>query len=270
VSPLPDPTERFSDRAADYALYRPDYPPAAVSAILEDLVGAAQLTAADVGAGTGIASRLLAERGVRVLAVEPNAAMREAAAPHPRVEYRVGTAEATGLAAASVDLVLCAQAFHWFDAQRALAEFRRILRPGGRLAILWNERREDDAFTGAYSRLVAEMAPDRTEASREGLLADLLRGGFRDVQCLEFDHEQRLTADGLAGRALSASYMPRQGPQSEDLRRRLRALHDQYADGSGAVKLLYRTVLWRARSREASRIHVAERHEGPRPVKEET
>jgi SAM-dependent methyltransferase len=217
-----------------------------VTAILEGLGDPCLLTAGDVGAGTGIASRLLAARGARVLAVEPNAAMREAATPHPRVEYLAGTAEGTGLAAASVDLVLCAQSFHWFHAATALSEFRRILRPRGRLAILWNERREDDAFTGAYSRLVAQVAPDRTEARREGLAGDLLGAGFAQVERLEFEHGQRLTADGLVGRALSASYMPRRGPQSEDLQRRLRALHAEYADVSGQVGLLYRTVLHRA------------------------
>src|SRR5262245_49009958 len=93
-----DPTGRFTQRADDYAVYRPTYPAAAIDAILDGLGAPARLVAADVGAGTGIASRLLAERGVRVLAVEPNAAMRAVAAAHPRVEAHVGTAEATGLA----------------------------------------------------------------------------------------------------------------------------------------------------------------------------
>ena len=83
--------------------------------------------AADVGAGTGISARLLGDRGVRVMAVEPGDAMRAAAAPHPNVRGSVGTAEATGLAPASLDLVLCAQSFHWFRAADALTEFARIL-----------------------------------------------------------------------------------------------------------------------------------------------
>ena len=249
-------TERFTDRAGDYVRFRPDYPAAAVTAILEGLGDPSLLAAADIGAGTGIASRLLAERGVRVVAVEPNAAMREAAAPHPRVEYRDGTAERTGLAAASVDLIVCAQSFHWFDPERALTELRRVLRPGGRLAILWNERREGDAFTGAYSRLVAEVAPDRTEARRDGLAPDLLHGGFSEVRCLELAHGQRLTAEGLVGRALSASYMPRRGEESTDLRRRLRELHARFAEGSGEVRLIYRTVLHRARLGEARAVRL--------------
>ena len=145
-----NPTGRFSDHAEDYRRYRPDYPAAALNAILEGLGDPAELEAADVGAGTGIASRQLAAHGVRVLAVEPNAEMRAAAIPHPGIEWRAGTAEATGLDSGIVGLVLCAQAFHWFRAQQALAEFSRILRPGGRLALMWNSRDRADPLTRAY------------------------------------------------------------------------------------------------------------------------
>ncbi|MGH2570868.1 MAG: class I SAM-dependent methyltransferase, partial [bacterium] len=130
-----DPRGRFTDRAADYVRYRPDYPAAAIDHVLNGLGDPSRLTAADVGAGTGISSRLLAERGTRAVAIEPNAAMRAAAEPHPRVEWRDGTAEDTRLAAASMDLVLCAQAFHWFRQEEAVAEFARVLRPRGRLVV---------------------------------------------------------------------------------------------------------------------------------------
>jgi ubiquinone/menaquinone biosynthesis C-methylase UbiE len=102
--------ERFSDRATDYAKYRPSYPATAIDRILEGLNN--PLVAADIGAGTGISSRLLAERGVRVLEIEPNADMRQAAAPHPLVKFYDSTAEKTGIADASIDLVTCFQSFH--------------------------------------------------------------------------------------------------------------------------------------------------------------
>src|SRR2546425_13350376 len=92
-----DPTGRFSDRAADYVLYHPAYPAAAIDAILSEWRDPSPLVAADVGAGTGISARQLADRGPRVMAVEPNAAMRAAAEPHPRGSWPVGFAEATGL-----------------------------------------------------------------------------------------------------------------------------------------------------------------------------
>lgn len=107
-----DTVSRFDDRAQDYVKYRPGYPAAAISAIVGGLGPAEQLRAADIGAGTGISARLLADRGVHVIAVEPGEVMRAAAAPHPRVEWTSGTAHATGLAPESMDLVLCAQAFH--------------------------------------------------------------------------------------------------------------------------------------------------------------
>src|SRR4051812_29902068 len=132
-----NPTERFSDRARDYVRFRPSYPSEAIDEVLRGLP--AGIVCADVGAGTGISARLVADRGVKVIAVEPNAAMRGAATPHELVEWRAGTAEATGLGTAAVDLVVCAQAFHWFDPARALEEFHRILRPGGRVALMWND-----------------------------------------------------------------------------------------------------------------------------------
>ncbi|WP_245817334.1 class I SAM-dependent methyltransferase [Hydrococcus rivularis] len=136
-----NPLARFSGRAADYANYRPSYPKEAIEKILEGLDSSSQLLAADVGAGTGIASRLLADQGVRVFAIEPNDEMRQAASPHPLVEFRKGTAENTTLPKASVDLVASFQAFHWFDPALTLLEFRRILKPTGRLALVWNDIR---------------------------------------------------------------------------------------------------------------------------------
>ena len=118
-----DTVGRFSDRAADYVKYRPSYPDRAIETILAGLSPRDDLVVADVGAGTGISARLLGDRGARVLAIEPGDEMRRAAAPHPRVSWVVGTAEATSLTSASVDVVLCAQSFHWFDQPKALVEF---------------------------------------------------------------------------------------------------------------------------------------------------
>jgi ubiquinone/menaquinone biosynthesis C-methylase UbiE len=110
-----NPLSRFSDRVADYVKYRPSYPAAAIAIILAGLGNSAQLIAADIGAGTGISSRLLAERGISVIAIEPNTEMRQAAESHKLVEVREGTAEVTNLPDASVDLVTCFQSFHWFN-----------------------------------------------------------------------------------------------------------------------------------------------------------
>jgi SAM-dependent methyltransferase len=242
-----DPTGRFSPRARDYARARPDYPREAVAAILDGLGPPAALVAADIGAGTGIASRLLADEGVNILAIEPNAAMRAAFTAHPRVVLRDATAEATGLPDAHVDLVVCAQAFHWFEPIAALREFRRILRPGGRLALMWNERDDRDAFTAAYTTLLrGAVGGDPTEARREGLGEHLAAARFGDVRDLAFAHRQGLTADALVARADSASYVPREGPARDALVAGLRDLHARFADADGRAWLVYETHVHRA------------------------
>ena len=242
-----DPTGRFSDRAADYARHRPAYPPAALDALLEGLGNPALLVAADVGAGTGISARALADRGPRVFAVEPNRAMREAAAPHPRVTWVDATAERTGLADAGVDVVLCAQSFHWFEPAATLAEFLRILRPGGRVGLLWNERDPTEPESAEYSRLLVEAAGHHPASSRHVRPEPLLASNrFRDVRRLEFPHAQVLDEEGLVGRALSASYAPKSGPAHEGLVRGLRALFARFTGPAGTVRIAYRTSLYLA------------------------
>ncbi len=240
-----DPTRRFADRARDYVKFRPDYPEAAIDAILAGLGPASSLTTADVGAGTGIATRQLAARGVHVIALEPNPAMREAAAAHPHVVWRDGTAEATGLAAESVDLVVCAQAFHWFRQSEAIAEFHRILRAGGRLALMWNSRDVRHPLTRAYVEAIHAVNGEHP-AERRGLEPGVVDGDgrFSPPRLETFEHHQRLDRSGLIGRAASASYVPKEGPRFEDLSRRLEGLFDRHRDELGVVQLRYVTQLY--------------------------
>jgi SAM-dependent methyltransferase len=242
-----DTVARFDDRAGDYVRYRPGYPSAAIDAILEGLGEPSRLIAADVGAGTGISARLLADRGVDVIAVEPGERMRTAADAHPRVRWVAGRADATGLRSASVNQVLCAQAFHWFQTIAAARELGRILRSGGRLAIMWNRRSRTDPFTAGYRQAIAdvggesahETAPfDRAVIDSTGLFSPLER--------LAFPNAQRLDFDGLLGRARSASYVPKTGKAGERLVALLRDLHARHADTNGIVTLVYETELFRA------------------------
>jgi SAM-dependent methyltransferase len=241
-----DPTRRFSDRAADYMKHRPDYPAAAIDCILEGLPN--ETLVADVGAGTGISARQIADRGVSVIAIEPNREMRDAATPHPRVTWREGTAEATGLESGSVDLVLCAQAFHWFRQAGALAEFHRVLRPGGRLALMWNTRSRIDPLTRGYIAAIREVNGEHP-AEKRTLDPEVLggMGGFTPLERHAFDHAQALDRDGLIGRATSASYVPKRGESFDQLVRLLDALHAHYRDAAGRVVLRYVTEVWLAR-----------------------
>jgi SAM-dependent methyltransferase len=245
-----DPTGRFSTRAADYAKYRPTYPAATLDAILSGLRPPATLLAADMGAGTGISARALAERGVHVLAIEPNRAMRDEAEPHPRVSFIDATAERTGLPPGSIDLVLCAQSFHWFESGPALAEFKRILVPGGRVALVWNGRNRGDPVADEYDRLVREAATIPPSHLRQPAVgAALLAAGLSNVREVSAVGGQSLDLAGVIGRARSASYVPASGPAWERLEAGLRALHAARADASGRVFVAQSARAWLAETR---------------------
>jgi SAM-dependent methyltransferase len=245
-----NPVGRFSDRAADYVKFRPSYPSAAIDAILADLEAADRLRLADIGAGTGISSRLFADRGVRVTAVEPGAGMRSAAAPHAQVQWWDGRAEATGLPDASQDIVLSAQSFHWFRQLEALEECARILKARGRLAIMWNRRSRSDPFTAGYRQAILDVAGETTAEQMDFDPAVIDRSDqYGRVERLTFPNEQRLDFEGLVGRCHSASYVPKSGPAGERLIELLRALHARHADAAGSVTLVYETEVFRTQKR---------------------
>jgi ubiquinone/menaquinone biosynthesis C-methylase UbiE len=250
-----NPVGRFSGLADDYARHRPSYPDEAVRAVISRAnLGRASLLV-DVGCGTGISARLFAERGIQVIGIEPNSAMRRRAeatpcpaGPPPR--YRDGTAEATGLPDATAECVVAAQAFHWFDAGAALREFHRLLKPGGWVALLGYERDESDPFTEAVGD-VLRTSPDA--ATVEGPRAKAL-----DVLAAHplFSHYDRrmyrnaswLDVEGLKGRVFSASYAPRDDKGRAQWAAALDALFDQY-QMDGLVRLCYETTLHMARRR---------------------
>lgn len=245
--PCLDPAGRFSDRADDYRRHRPGYPALGLDAVLAGLGPPAQLIAADVGAGTGISSRLLAARGVSVIGVEPNPEMRQAAEPAAGLRWQSGTAEATGLPDASVGLVLCAQSFHWFRAPEALEEFHRILAPGGRLALMWNNRDRDDPLTRGYIEAIHLVNGEDPAEARPFDPEILPRSGRFSAPTVEwFANRQPLDRAGLLGRAISASYVPKEGPRFERLTELLEALWRRHRDPEGRVTLRYRTHVYRA------------------------
>jgi ubiquinone/menaquinone biosynthesis C-methylase UbiE len=236
--------ERFTGRADAYVAGRPGYPAAAIDVLFEGLGDPREVVAADLGAGTGISTRLLAERGATVLALEPNQAMREAAEPHARVEWLPGTAEATGLGEASIDLVTAFQAFHWFDHAPALREMVRILRPGGRAAVVYNERDERDPFTAAYGDLVRRYQTDETERRRaDGLAAFAAFEGWHAPRRVEVRNEHELDLDGVLARVRSTSYLPKTGALAQELEKAILALAAQHAR-DGRVVMVMRTIVF--------------------------
>ena len=242
-----DTVGRFSDRAADYVMYRPSYPKEAVRLTLEGLGRPEALMAVDVGAGTGISARLLGDEGVHVVAVEPGEVMRQAAARHRNVAWVSGRAEATGLRSDSFDLVLCAQAFHWFRADEALAEFARLLKTRKRLAILWNRRSKSDPLTAGYRQAIVDVGGEIADETRAFDPDAVTRSGlFSSPERSSFPNFQRLNIEGLIGRARSASYVPKSGPDGERLLELLRDLHARHADATGFVTMVYETEVFRS------------------------
>ena len=249
-----DAPGRFTERADDYVRGRPGYP----EPLFDALVEAARLRpgawVADVGAGTGLSSGPLLARGLRVVAVEPDQAMRTAALARlgARAGFRAvpGTAEATGLEAASVDLVLAAQAFHWFDPGRARAEFLRILRPAPgadpTVALVWNARRATGTpFLAAYEALLLRFGTDYREVGHRGVSAERLAGFFGAAPAhRRFENHQDLDLDGLRARLLSSSYVPAAGrPGHVEMLAELARIFHAHA-AAGRVRLDYDAELY--------------------------
>lgn len=245
---MKDPRERFTETAADYDRWRPGYPPE----LLDWLVGtcglAAGARAADVGCGTGISTRLLAARGFDVVGIDPNEAMLEKARARGGARYLRGEAARTGLPDAAFDLVAAAQAFHWFDVSSTLAEWRRILKPGGWAAAFWNERTKDTPFLRGYEALLRELSAEYPEVAGGGAALAALRGapGVRDWREARFPSSQSLDREGLLGRARSSSYVAHGVADRAAFERRLDELFRRHAE-DGRVEFRYEAVAacWR-------------------------
>jgi len=254
--------QRFTGLAAAYTRARPDYPREAFEAMTAGLPR--PIRAVDVGCGTGISTRRLADFADETTGVDPNREMLEAArrasadaaarsvgddgARTPAaIRWHAAPAESTGLASVSFELVLAAQAFHWFDPSKALGEFHRLLVPGGRVALLWNLRDDRDDTTRAYSAITVPEAKRNLDATslaaREDTgkpLAESRR--FRGYRRVEFTNEQRLDLAGVLDRAGSASYYPRSGPDRVAADARLNDLFSRESR-DGVLTLRYRVEL---------------------------
>ena len=242
-------THRFSDRVADYVKYRPDYPREMLTILQREAGLHKDWIVADMGSGTGISSILFLENGNTVYAVEPNREMRRAAemllTAQPKFISIDGTAERTTLPEGSVDLVFSAQAFHWFDPVPTKMEFERILKPGGKIALVWNQRDELDPMQQAYETLLAGLIEGYSNLSHRNLDAAGIAGFFAPNPMLhaEMPHRQIFDLEGLKGRLLSSSYAPKSGTVFELLMQGLERLFGEFQQ-DGRVEFKYRTNLY--------------------------
>jgi SAM-dependent methyltransferase len=237
----------FGAEAAAYERSRPSYPEAAVGVLVDQLELGAGVRVLDLAAGTGKMTRLLLATGADVVAVEPVAAMREQLRRGLGVEALEGAAEAIPLPDRSVDAVVVAQAFHWFDAPRALAEIARVLQPGGALALVWNERDETVPWVAELSRI---MHWDTRQPYRVGTdwrtVVDPV-GLFTPLQHRRFPHAHEIDVDLLLGRVVSTSYIAAMGPaERAPMLERVRAL---VAGFPPTFPLPYDTDVWWCRAR---------------------
>ncbi|WP_028610263.1 class I SAM-dependent methyltransferase [Paenibacillus harenae] len=246
-----DNKERFSNRVDTYAKYRPSYPKEAID-YLYDTAGLRQESEiADIGAGTGIFSKLLLERGSRVIAVEPNDAMREEAEKQlggePGFRALTGAAEATGLPDRSVDFIVCAQAFHWFDRSAAQAEFSRILKENGKAVLVWNSRlTHGTPFLEEYDRMLRTFGTDYAKVNHKNITKEILYPFFKKDKLCEarFAYRQICGLEELSGRMLSSSYTPLMGhPDYEPMMEELRGVFNRNQE-NGNVSLEYETELY--------------------------
>ena len=248
--PASNATSRFSDRVENYVRYRPGYPADVLEALRAECGLRPSHIVADVASGTGIWTRMLLENGNAVFGVEPNADMREAGerwlGDFPLFCSVDGKAEATTLPDHSVDVVTAAQAAHWFDRARTRRELARILRPGGWLILLWNERLIDTTpFLRAYEDLLLTYGTDYEEVRHERT-TDAVNEFFDPCpfRARTFPMRQKFDYAGLEGRLLSSSYAPGPGhPKHEPMLAALRDIFSEDAE-DGRVAFNYTTRVY--------------------------
>ena len=242
--------QRFSNRVANYVKYRPGYPPQVLELFKNEMGLTKDSVVADIGSGTGLSTKPFLENGNTVYGVEPNVAMREAAEEYLR-DFRNfvshdGTAENTNLDDASIDFVTASQAFHWFDPNKTRGEFIRILKPGGYIALIWNERQLDTTdFLREYEKLLIKHANDYEGVRHENIdqenLGEFFQTGYKRAT---FPNEQVFDFEGLLGRVLSSSYMPAEDePAFPALEKDLRAIFTNYAE-QDRIKVFYDTNIY--------------------------
>jgi len=214
-----DSKVRFSNRVSSYSKYRPSYPAESIECLFDGISFDSNFTVADVGAGTGILTELLLAKGVSVVAVEPNDAMRQYSDHcfnHLENYFSLsGSAEMTGLKTNSIDLITVAQAFHWFDTEEAKEEFRRILKSEGKIALIWNRRLFNGSdFMTQYEALLMSQIPEYNRVnhnnSSDALIGDFLGPGMKKFS---FENYQEFDLSGFKGRLQSSSYCPMKGEE---------------------------------------------------------
>ncbi len=244
-----DATSRFSNRVENYIRYRPGYPDEIMNRLRMETGLTGACIVADIGSGTGIFTEKFLKHGNTVYAVEPNFEMRSGAERllpgYPGFKSINGTAEATTLAAHSIDLIVAGQAFHWFDRDKARAEFGRILKSGGFVALVWNTRKtRTTPFLRKYERLLQAFSLDYQQVDHRNVTGESLESFFGSFRKFSFSNNQSLDLEAISGRLLSSSYAPLAGHLNfEPMMRELRQIFHEH-EIYGKVRIEYDTELY--------------------------
>jgi SAM-dependent methyltransferase len=241
--------ERFSNRVDDYVRYRPGYPPPILDVLREECGLTRESAIADAGSGTGILTKVFLENGNLVYGVEPNADMRKAAEAflkeYPRFCSVNGSAETTSLSDGSVDFVTAGQAFHWFDVKASRQEFLRILKPGGWVVVVANERVPDSPLQRDYEAVLREYGTDYDKVAATYPKYQQMKEFFDSIpfSAKSFPNVQVFDFEGLRGRLLSASYAPpKDHPNHEPMLAELKKIFDAHKQ-DGRVRFEYKTQI---------------------------
>lgn len=246
-------TDRFSDRVENYIKYRPGYPAEILDWLIEKTGFTSGSIVADIGSGTGISAEMFLKNGNKVYAVEPNKEMREAADKLLEIYDGYvsidGTSEATTLPDHSIDIIVAAQAFHWFDRKAFKLESGRISRAGAHCLLIWNERKVESDFEKAYEDLLIRYATDYQQVDHRNIREKDLVDFFAPypVVSVTLHNEQVFDYDGVKGRLLSSSYAPNVGePNFEPMIAYLIEIFERYQE-KGRVSFSYDCNLFAGR-----------------------
>ncbi|MDR3747221.1 MAG: class I SAM-dependent methyltransferase [Acidobacteriota bacterium] len=238
-----DPAARFSDRAEDYAKYRPHYSPEVVQALKEACGLRPDHLVADVGCGPGLLAEIFLDHGNRVIGVEPNREMLIAGerylSRYPNFRMVDGSAEATTLPETSLDFVVSGQAFHWFRPTETRTEFARIVKPEGWTVLVWHDRNtEASTFLRAYEDFIRRYSIDYEQVTHKYVASyHALQSFFSpdEMKIIQQHNRQELDYDGLRGRLLSSSYVPKSGGRYDAM---MRTLPDLFAEHAREERVL--------------------------------
>ncbi len=245
-------THRFADRVDNYVKYRPHYPREMFDFLLSQHIINENSIVADIGSGTGISSKPFLKLNLEVFAVEPNKEMREAAekllGDHKNFHSVNASAENTTLKDHSIDVIVVGQAFHWFEKEKTKQEFKRILKPGGHVVLLWNDRRTDSTeFLRSYEDFLQLCGTDYKEVNHKNTQdKNIFDAFFGENNYTEkwFDNFQEVDFAGLKGRVLSSSYMPNEGHKDyEHMMYCLKKVFARYQQNN-TVRLDYDTKIY--------------------------